>query len=143
MNEEKSRIDAKIKRDALLRHHREDLWTDLSEMVDEVCKKLNTHFAADLTLKTNDHNSLIHVAAATIRFEGQPLTREIDIRFNRGENKIIAKLVHTNSIVATYIPKVNPVDDKLGFFLSGNFYSPLAVAETLLAEKLLELDLNS
>jgi len=135
---EQSRIDVKIKRDNLFKGGLEDLWDSLWQAIEITCNKITSHWSIPLTKKLNDGNSVIRVTAPPKEgIMAQP-DRFLEIRLHREERKIVVRL-HCDSTPSVYLIKPDPSAESLRF---GDFGS-VAISEKLIAERLLELNLNS
>jgi hypothetical protein len=136
MDSGESRIDARIKREALLRSGIEDLWVELCDAIETASKKLNEHWDSRLTWKINDGNSVMRVSAPPSA-EDRFTRLELEVRFDRGQREVVARLNNEES-GTSYRIKADLPDEKLVF----GTLSRLALAETLIAEKLLKINLN-
>lgn len=140
---EESRIDLKIKRDTLLRDKREDLWDQLCTAVENASTKLKDNFQKKLECRRNEGNTTIRVYGEMLGHVGaDAYTPELEIRFDRGEGKIIARLAHENKVLATCRITSNREGTALSFEYGGQDRTPLFIAETLVAEKFLGIKLD-
>jgi hypothetical protein len=136
-DEERSRIDAKIKRDDLLTNGIEDLWITVWEAIQGTCNKVDGHWKTGLSYKLNDGNSVIRVNAPTEQALVKQSERQLEIRFDRAERKIVVRIPHLD------INGSHPIKpDHEAEHLKIDGKTPLAFAEWLIAERFLKLDLT-
>jgi hypothetical protein len=140
-----SRLDQKRSREELIGSQREELWDNLGTQVQTVCDKMKAYYQKELTVKRNDGNSTIRVMGRTVGQMGMgdmAVTPELEIRFDRTENKIIARRVDTQKVIGTYQIKADSAIEALGFVESNKFYAPLYLSEMLVIEEFLEISLD-
>jgi len=135
---DQSRVDAKIRRDTLLKDGLEDLWDRLWVAVKATCKKVNSHWNSGLVAKLNDGNSVMRVIAPPVSAILQQRERLLEIRLERSEHKIVVRVPH-REIADPYPIKA----DNDGRILTIGGKRPLELTESLVAESLLELTLDS
>jgi hypothetical protein len=143
MSPENSRIDDKIRRDALLKNELENLWDSLDARISEAAKKLTDHYNAGLSSKLNDHNSAIRVTAKTVEIGGgDAATPELQIRIERQFHRVIVTRTDISQHPKTYPIKADLSSDSLRFADKDRLLTPLMFAESLLSE-FTKIDLDS
>jgi hypothetical protein len=139
-----SRIDATIARNKLMSSGIGPLWDALWFAVDETTTKINQHWKKELEAKLNSHNSVIRVFAPE-RYDDQTnkgVRPELEIRLDRTEGKVIARLTYPRSSVVEYSIKADVQSKSLYFDRDGVRISPLGLAEREVAERFANVSLD-
>ena len=90
---ERSRLDAKIKRDTLLQNGLNDLWHGLWGDVQTVCEKINAHWK-DARLEFKQDGEVIRLTAPPEYVEvplSRPSDRKMEIRLVRSDGKPVVR----------------------------------------------------
>jgi hypothetical protein len=138
---EHSRIDDKIKRDALMKDALEDTWEALDTRVKEAIQKLNKHFSTTLSSKLNDGNSVIRISDCelteserAVPSANRRIIHQLEIRLDREQKKIIVRRTDDGSSPRTYPIKADLSSNSLRFAQTDQLLTPLMLAETLLTQ---------
>jgi hypothetical protein len=145
--QEQSRIDAKLRRDALLNNGVWGLWEDLRSSIGATAKRPNDEMCAGLRVEPNeDQTSIKVVAADTVKLiDGSRtrLTPSIRITFDPDQRKVTGRLEFSPYRLTSYSIKPDELSNSLHFVGNGRPCGQLGVAETLIAEQLCEINLDS
>jgi hypothetical protein len=151
---DESRLDAKIRRKHLTEEHKrfvddriDNTWEDLWIAVSQTANKLNQNYSAGLSLTRNDHKTVIKIDATLNAVSlGRPL---MDITLDRGGAKVIMRYSARQDVIMWQDPKCFAVKADLEtaqlYFEDSpdKRFTPIQLAEHLLAEKLLNMNLDS
>src|ERR1035437_3850239 len=156
--DEPSKLDQQIARDKLLRDA-ESLWEAFYIAIQAAIGKLNSAYDFRLSGERNDHSSLIQVKSTTMRDRDTEINRQLEIRLARAACKIIFTVVKPASRIYTSgrppmrsEPSIFQIDADTEhntlFFVSihkheQQRYTPIELADHLLAERLLGMKLPS
>lgn len=147
--EKPSRLDAKLKRDDLLHTQSKQLWDELWRAIQLICEKLNSRFKKGLNCGkidgSNGEQTHIWVGAAIDSFtrakpsmtlDYDPNSKQVTVGYsNNPETKVWNPL-------GTFRIRVHPKTDELFFQEGKTELSALQLAETLIAEKMLHINLD-
>jgi hypothetical protein len=139
---EDSRLDARIKSDALIAEGIAELWEALWLAIQETATKLRAHYQINLILRRNDGNTLIQVTAPVRyeqREEGQ-VKPVLEVRFEREQEKVVARLAHQSGRGAPSVHNVK-ADTQINT-LTFDGRTATQLAEFLVAERLLGMKLG-
>ena len=156
--DEPSKLDRQIARDKLLRDA-ESLWEAFYIAIQTATGKLNSAYDLHLSEERNNHSSLIQVKSTTRKDNDTEISRCLEIRFERASWKIIVTVVETARRIYTSgrpamrsEPSIFQIDADTEhntlFFVSihkheQQRYTPIELADHLLAERLLGMKLPS
>ncbi len=134
------RIDAKIKRDKLFASCLEDFWQEFWSEIQSAVVKIKGHWNIEVSAKLNDDNSVIRLKAPVRSAENgvANIAPEAEIRLDRGEKRVIVRVISSSSKTSSYKITPDPAGEKLLF----NDNSALQLAEIIVAEQLLAIDLS-
>jgi hypothetical protein len=140
MEEEKSRIEAKAERDAVLRAGFGDYWDKLWVAIEATVQRVQRLWNIDLSSRLNDANTLIRVSAPAFMDSRQinPTTPYLEIRADHQRRVLIVRFPHKSESGTPYQATL----DSATKTVSVHGKTPLALAEHLIAERLLGKNLD-
>ncbi|HZQ68343.1 MAG TPA: hypothetical protein VFA68_07470 [Terriglobales bacterium] len=142
--QEESKLDAKLASELLVTSNIDEMWEYLWKAVQATCEKIQLGWQIDLTPKLADESEVIWVTAPRQLADDQfhQFIPKLEIRLDRTKKQVRAKLVHRSGSEIHYPIKADLQNNKPVFERSGTQCTPLALAEHLIAERLLRMSLD-
>jgi hypothetical protein len=157
INSETSRIYAKREREHTVSVYADYLWEELTWAVRETVRQLNEYWQKDLVQLPKESDVIrIQAPGRQKKLSGssghRTFTPQVEIRIDRGKQTAFVKVVEVNPYDETEMVKAKetpwPIKADPGpktVYFEGpdkNRYTPLALAEHLIAEQLLGMNLD-